>query len=562
MRRALLAGLLAALPAPALAGRVGSAIVDVSPSFRPGPYSAITIDPVHPERIVVGTHDGHVLWTLDGGLTAMESQALSPREYMYMTLRGANSKNRSYAGTQRPRGGDRLFMNLLNEGLPVARWALWMALENNRVDVNDIALSPSDGRLVLATPSGIWISDDWRGVWSRTMGPARPKEREPVGFAVAIDPRNRKFVLAGTAEGILVSHDGGLSFRPHPNRKLAEQEVHRFIWDPEDNDHILALTAEGTVLQSKDHGKSFEEALSAGSEINAVALAPEGAYIATKKGLLAPGPEGEDRRLFKDQSVVGVVPVGEGVALVATETALMLLEPDGGMGTLMRTTLTDPFQALVGTSDLAWALTRFGIFRIGATEDRAPARAPHPPKIKLSLEELQHAVISHMHIGDPQDTRLAPRWYADLLPTLTVRVKGVVEHGYNLTYDYTLPLPFRYAGGWESTSCCGGVPGEPPVAVVVLLSWDLSRVVFGQASNVSMPYTMIEQNLRPIKETVLGEVRWRYRECAHLAMLLEHPPENPTVELFWRLRLEEHASYLEALSGRDVVAFGETEKVP
>jgi hypothetical protein len=66
-------------------------------------------------------------------------------------------------------------------------------------------------------------------------------------------------------------------------------------------------------------------------------------------------------------------------------------------------------------------------------------------------------------------------------------------------------------------------------------------------------------NLRAVREQVLPEVRWRYREAAQLARLLARPPADPEIEFLWRTRLDEHAAYLEAMSGRPVVAHSWTE---
>ena len=59
-----------------------------------------------------------------------------------------------------------------------------------------------------------------------------------------------------------------------------------------------------------------------------------------------------------------------------------------------------------------------------------------------------------------------------------------------------------------------------------------------------------------VREQVLPEVRWRYREAARLARLLARPPDDPEVAFVWQMRLEEHAAFLEAMSGRPVVAYG------
>jgi hypothetical protein len=271
-----------------------------------------------------------------------------------------------------------------------------------------------------------------------------------------------------------------------------------------------------------------------------------------------PGEGGKDQKRLTGESVVGVVPIGDGLTLAATEQALLLLGADGLQVELMRTTASDPIVRLAGTSQLAWLLTRYGIFRVGAPELRAGHRVARAPKVNLSLVDVQNATIARLGLPTNEQTRLATPWYANLLPTVSVRVKGVLENDYRLGHDFSLPGTFGYqAAGTNFDSCCGGVPGEPPVAVVVLAQWDLARIFLPSISN---PNTMIESGLRPIRKQVLSEVRWRYRECEHLANLLKNPPADPQVEWNWRTRLEEHASYLEAVSGREVVTQNEMEE--
>jgi photosystem II stability/assembly factor-like uncharacterized protein len=547
---------LALLFVPAIARAEGSVIVEVSPAFPVGPYTSLRVDPANPERIAVGTADGHVAWSIDGGVTATESRAFEPRDYNVMILRGGNFRRREYAGLREGRGATRLFLAMMQQGLPLTRWSYWMASESPKADIVDVALPPAAGRMIAASPAGILVSDARRGVWSRALGGPRPKGEDIAGFAVAIDPEDPSYVLAGTSAGLWVSHDGGHTFFRHRDRKLTEDEIKGFYWDPEDPDHILAMLGDG-VLQSRDRGEHFEAALSVPGVLHAVALASDGAYVATSKGLLMPGAGGKDEKRLVGESVVGVVPIGDGLTLAATEQALLLLGADGRQVELMRTTASDPIVRLTGTSQLAWLLTRYGIFRVGAPELRAERRV-RPPKINLSLVDVQNAAISRLGLPTNEQTRLAGPWYAKLMPTLSVRIKGVLQNDYQLAHDNSLPGLLGYrATASQLDTCCGGVPGEPAVAVVVLAQWDLARIFLPSISN---PNSMIESGLRPIRKQVLTEVRWRYRECEHLAKLLEKPPVDPQVEWNWRTRLEEHASYLEAVSGREVVTQIEMEE--
>src|SRR5207237_2461423 len=114
-----------------------------------------------------------------------------------------------------------LFLLMLQQGLPVTRWAYWMSLENPHTEVTDVTLPPAAGRMVAASPQGILVSDARRGVWTTALGGPRPKGEDVAGFAVAIDPEDPSYVLAGTSAGLWVSHDGGRTFFQHHDRKLA-----------------------------------------------------------------------------------------------------------------------------------------------------------------------------------------------------------------------------------------------------------------------------------------------------------------------------------------------------
>ncbi|MBK9071101.1 MAG: hypothetical protein IPL79_08895 [Myxococcales bacterium] len=48
-------------------------------------------------------------------------------------------------------------------------------------------------------------------------------------------------------------------------------------------------------------------------------------------------------------------------------------------------------------------------------------------------------------------------------------------------------------------------------------------------------------------------MRENYRAAADLVKALQQPPADPKLELLWRWRLEELASYLETFTGTQVV---------
>ena len=366
-------------------------------------------------------------------------------------------------------------------------------------------------------------------------------------------------MLAGTAAGLLVSRDGGATFAPHPDPELAEVDFRRFSWDAGDPRHLLALAARA-VYQSRDGGATFARAFASADGINAVALDDAGGvYVATGRGLIVPGSPG---RLFGGETVVGVVPLGGGAWLAATESTLYLRSGGGAPRALMRAgggdpgDPGDPMLRLEGNATAAWLLTRHNVFHVA---NETPARAPPagtPPRLQVSAIGVEQAVLARLGIADPAATRLGKPWYANLLPRITVGGRSAVSHEFATTFDALVPLPVRLRSAGSARSCCGVAalsPRESPPEFLVLVSWDVGALIAGFRTP-TYPYGIIEMNLRAVRERVLPEVRWRYREAAHLAKLLARPAGDPEIAFLWQTRLEEHAAYLEAMSGRPVLA--------
>jgi hypothetical protein len=248
-----------------------------------------------------------------------------------------------------------------------------------------------------------------------------------------------------------------------------------------------------------------------------------------------------------------------GRVLVATEHTLFALGADGDQEVIMRTTAQDPFLTLASDGQTAWVLTRYGVFRTGRRPARRAAIPDRAPRLRVGLDTVQRSVIRHLGIGRPEDTRLADRWYAHFLPKVMVRVKGVVTHDNSIAYDATFPVRYLLASATSADQCCGGAFLEPTEGATITLTWDLAKLIAGKG-NASPPLSWIEQGLRPIRGQVLDEVRWRYRDAAWLVRELQRPPVDEMAALTLQLRLEEHASYLEAMAGREVVSLYRMEE--
>jgi hypothetical protein len=537
---------------PSLALAQGIPITNMSPAFHPGPYASLYVDPSNPDVIGIGTVDGHVLYSSDGGVTSREDLVMPMRNYHVMVLRG-NPRFPRYVRPRPGRGGTRLFIAVLRAGGIPTRWAVWMSMEDPLTDLIGIAMQPGNkGRMLAVGPSGVHLSDRQKGVWTRTVGGNRPKSNDVVGYSVGIDPSNPKHVLAGTDKGLMVSDDGGFTFLPHPDPNLGPDDPATGIqFDLNDPKQVLVTTSY-SVYQSSDGGKSFQAAFGSQGIINSVVLTQEGAYIATGEGLYVSGADGAVNLTFKERNVVGAIPLGEGSALVATDTDLYIVARDGTKVALMHTSMLDPFQRLGGTAQTAWLLSKYSIHRVGAPPERRRASEAERryPKVRVGLKALEKAVDRHLGLIPPSEAKLSDRWYAKLLPVLSVELANEIEGQDLVVFDGTFPINYRQ----RRASTASKFP-----QLFVWAHWDLGQFIFGEYSNVSNPFAFLESRLKPIRGEILNEVRWRYREAVQLVKLLKNPPVDPVVDLNWRMRLEEHTAYLEALAGRNVISLDQKE---
>ena len=547
-------------------------MTNVSPAFRPGPYSSLTVDLSNPYRLALGTADGHVLWSDNGARTSHESQALSPRLYDPMIIRGGAKASLSMRGEDDAKMPEArslvLFLDHLAAGRPPARYQFWMAVSDPSTEITELALPPGRGRMAAAAPSGILLSGEGRGAWFRPLGAPgnMPKEGDLQGVSVAIDPLDPNHLLAGTDRGIFVSRDGGRNFMPHPDPKSAGDYVLRFLFDPGNPSLVFAVTPDN-ILLSEDSGESFEPAFPASGIID-LNVTPEAALISASDGLHVASSAGVEHYL-KGKEIIGAAPWKGGSYLAASRDTLYIVSAGGDSKTLLRTIDSDPFLRLTGTSEMAWALTSHTLLRLGEPTITAPSPDYRAPRMLVSLEGLEKRIHDHYGLGGPTSTRLHDRWYAELIPAVDLTVANGLC-GY-------IPRPGSYrdacAEAQHTQRRFRALDGAFPVRyrqlgegiraqaeLTVLLSWDLSQFVFGN-SNAVHPNLVIESNLRNNLEAVIREIRWRYRETAALVGILQEAPADPAVELLWRLRLEEYASYLEFMSGAPVVANYELESL-
>lgn len=571
-------------------------IINMSGAFRPGPYTTITLHPLDPSRVAIGTADGHVAWSEDAATTSDDALVIAPRKFDPVTIRsGARAAfsqrgetadidrvlERHLSKVKRGRPDERSllsFLALLGQGLAGGRFQAWMSVTDPFTDIGDVAYPRGDGPMAVATQMGIYVSDASRWSWLRTLGGPGPMPREGdlIGLAVAIDPNDPRRLLASTDRGVVISDNGGYTWSSHPDSDLEEAWVTRIVWDALNPQLVFAVTPD-SILLSQDSGVTFEPSFAAEGDIKDLALSPEAAVVATSKGIQVATSDGINS-ILPDKDLIGAIPWRDGTFLAATADELLHVAADGKFEAIIRTSPGDPYLRLVGDSKTAWLLSAHTILRIGDTVPRgAPKLIADRPRMLLSSIAMEKAVVEYTGIGGPEETQLHARWYAKLLPRVTATFRtglgcGTERFGYGCG-DYPIRagfLPPAYSRGqnyevrddtvlpfqpWQT-----GATSRATISWEVFATWDLREFIFGD-DNVTNPNLIIESQIRDKRAMLLEQVRWRYRECAALVRDLQRPPTDPRLELAWRMRLDEYASYLEFMSGRKVVERTAIEKL-
>ena len=169
--------LAAAAPGAAHAQGAGGSptVTNMTGAFHGGPYTSMSIYPGNAQRIAIGTASGHITWSEDGGVTALEAQVLVPRRFDPVTIRSGQRAQFSVLGEteikdvedsirdqiQRDRIAPRPilhFIYLLGLGLPAGRLQIWMQTSDAIAELGDIAWPKGDGPMVIAAQAGLLVS--------------------------------------------------------------------------------------------------------------------------------------------------------------------------------------------------------------------------------------------------------------------------------------------------------------------------------------------------------------------------------------------------------------------
>jgi photosystem II stability/assembly factor-like uncharacterized protein len=537
-----------------------------------------------PNFIIVGTAQGKILRSIDGGGTWQEIVVVSPRLFNYGVERLDARRMPPATGADKNRGEERKALAEDRENLD---YALGMASGNAHLQeqlgkkglwtmgwkrgkyimrknqeshgsINWIEIDPTDDRRVyLATSDGLYRSTDKARTFMR-LWQGRGKAPQRSINAVAVDPGDRKRIFVGTSNGFFLSRDWGITYKEEMNLYVKGSYIKGFYTDPQ-QPGLVHMATGGAAMATPDSGRTWITThwhlWHPRSVINWIALGPNDVrLIGTNDGLFASFQGGEmgtwERRghIFTGVSVtMALVTKDPKVWYVATPDALWRTDNSGShwkkVFTLGGQEHAVWLSCFGGDPNKIWLLTNKQLYRSGGVKAlRGVVRAKRnrrlmdiPPLYQLWLRVMKHLKI---YYADNQRYReRAP--LAALLPTLKLKA----NYGPSRNFQASKLYPYHYYE-WVQQNRIDAAKFN----VKVILSWNLATLIYNIQADPE--YGREERSLKTSRADITARLNHLYIEYKHIARRMAlAPPADPLVSELQMMRLQEISAYFNALSG-------------
>jgi photosystem II stability/assembly factor-like uncharacterized protein len=300
-----------------------------------GDVRALAVDPSRPDRIFLGTADGHIFGSEDSG--------------GHWTLLGRVSSRLDAVITAivvDPRDGNVLFASSWTRDA-AAGGGVFCSVDGGRAwsgaglagqAVRALAMAPSDPNVLLAgTLDGVYRSLDASKSWER-ISPEHHQELRNLD-SLAIDPPDPQTIHAGTYHLPWKTADGGRTWRPIHEGMIDDSDVMSLLIDQGNSRRIYASACSG-IYRSDDSAAQWRKiqgipyTARRTYAITQDPKQPASVYAATSEGLWKTADGGMTwRRTTPESWVVNSVVVAEGDPgrlLIGTEELGVLVSDDGG----------------------------------------------------------------------------------------------------------------------------------------------------------------------------------------------------------------------------------------
>ena len=301
-----------------------------------GDVRALAVDPARPNRIFLGTADGHIFSSEDsGGRWTLLGRASSRADAVITAI------------VVDPGNGNVLYASSWARDSAAAGGGVYRSADGGRTwsdaglagqAVRALAMSPSAPDILAAgTLDGVYRSLDAAKSWQR-ISPEHHEELRNLD-SLAIDPRDPQIIYAGTFHLPWKTDDGGRNWRPVHEGMIDDSDVMSLLIDGSDSSHIYASACSG-IYRSDDGAAQWRKIQGipyTARRTYAIAQDPKqlnSVYAATSEGLWKTADGGRTwRRTTPASMVVNTVVVAEGHperVLIGTEESGVLASGDGG----------------------------------------------------------------------------------------------------------------------------------------------------------------------------------------------------------------------------------------
>ncbi len=295
-----------------------------------GDVRALATDPRDHDHVFLGTADGVVYLSRDGGRGWQRSAPGFPKRGMSLDNLLVDEHGRVFVGYWEVEGAGGGVARSTDGGhsfVPLA------GIEGE--SVRALASAPSNPDVLVAgTLSGVFRSEDAGDSWDRISPAGHPEIRNVE--SVAIDPLDPRILYAGTWHLPWKSQDAGRSWRRIHAGMIDDSDVFTMTVDRRDPRTVYATACSG-IYRSKDAAGRWTRMRGIPSSSRRTrafaqdARRPTTLYAGTTEGLFLSDDDAASWRLVTSKQLVvnAVVTTGDGV-LLGTDAAGILRSEDGG----------------------------------------------------------------------------------------------------------------------------------------------------------------------------------------------------------------------------------------
>jgi photosystem II stability/assembly factor-like uncharacterized protein len=295
-----------------------------------GNVRALAQDPQDPRRIYLGTADGILYRSDDGGLQWHRLDPGFPLRGCSLDDIVVDASGTVFVGYWEVHGSGGGVARSGNGG---QTFVMLKGVAGN--SVRSLALSPTDSRIVAAgTLTGVFLSRDAGQTWSRITPKGHPDLRNIE--SLAFDPTDPQVIYAGTWHLVWKTLDGGATWAPAHRDMIDDSDVMTLTIDRLHPETIYATACTGiyrstegalrwTKLSGIPYSSRRTRSFALGDEVNLLlAGTTEGLFVSKDSG-------GTWRRMTPKDLVVNAVIVQRGGTIIlGTEGAGVLRSSDGG----------------------------------------------------------------------------------------------------------------------------------------------------------------------------------------------------------------------------------------